>query len=306
VPTYLPHDDAQAGAAINDPEAKIASSLSGLISNGSTVVSGVKVKITSPAMWVVSRGNRRVTVLGVPWLLSPDATWNRYRLQNRLRESNHLMLPPLLQPAVGRETLGLSDAKIPGAYRARLQKAADSIGQPVSRYIDLNPLIAGYLLTTDFRAKINLEDQLATWEVIHVAEAMAESKIELAPRISPDLPSEDTGPGARAELACLDAALNEVEAGKPAFDKAINAWAAGDVRTALTAPRGLEQCSFAFAYQVKAQHDSVDAQVQQIIKALDERRSDVVVGYLRALLSENGVLDRLKAHGYKIEAPAAS
>ncbi|MDB5439821.1 MAG: hypothetical protein JWM33_2248, partial [Caulobacteraceae bacterium] len=84
---------------ISDPEAEIASSLRDYIPDGSTAVAGVDVRAAMPAWWTVSRGSRKVYILGVPWLFRQDVEWNKIRLTNRLRDSRagRVILPPLLK-----------------------------------------------------------------------------------------------------------------------------------------------------------------------------------------------------------------
>lgn len=284
--------------AIDDPEARIAASLAPYIAD-STAVAGVETVVRSPAMWTVSKGHQSATIIGVPWLLDKDVQWSPIRLKNRLRESS-LNVPPIMQDVPVKPLLG--DEKVPDAERARLAKAAASIGEPPSRYADLNPLLAGYQLSADFRAKQGLQPELATSEILAVAGSIGRSASHQLPLTPPDPSESKVTPAAEEE--CLNAALDEVEAGKDAFEKAMQAWASGDVRTALTAPRGLEKCSFAFPFQAQLREQSIDKQVSAIEDDLRPAGSKgTFVVYLRALLSEDGVLARLQQAGYKIEAP---
>jgi hypothetical protein len=293
------------GQAIIDPEAQIASTLSEYIPDGS--VSALNVRIASPAWWTVSRGSRKVYILGVPWLFKPGTDWNKIRLTNRLRDAKYgqVILPPLLKgDAAPSDTSGATPdpQPIPGAYVDRVRKAAAAIGRPAERYLNLSPLSAGYRLTTDFRSSEGLKSELATAEV-----AEAAAHLSLTPTLAGTLSWPEGAfsvPAPSAGLDCLDAALDEVEAGKAAFEEALEAWASGDVRKALTAPRGLERCSFAFPVQSQIRQDGIKVQVDTIkANLLPGSSASVAVVYLRALLSADGVLARLQAQGYKIEAP---
>ncbi len=303
------------GQAISDPEAEMANTYipPSTTVAGSTTVAALNVGITSPALWTVSRGSRKVYVLGVPWLFREDVDWNKIRLTNRLRDAQRgrLILPPVLEDYYDKTVDPRMDTDpIPDAYTDRVRKAAAAIGQPAERYLNLSPLMAGYQLTTDFRAGAGLKPDLATIQVAKIGQTMP-VVMDLAGKIGgPNGAAGGPPPG--AGLVCLDAALDEVEAGKAAFDKAMEAWADGDVRTALTAPRGLERCSFAFPGEAQARQDGITEQVEAIEASLspgadgDTLRTNaasVAVVHLRALLSVDGVLARLQAQGYKIDAP---
>jgi hypothetical protein len=308
LPQYKASGADQAGHGINDPEAKIASSLAAFIPDGSTAVSSVNVRVASPAWWTVSKGNRKVYILGVPWLFKDGVEWNQFRLSNRLRDvGGKFVLPPLLAndapPENSAADIAPNANKTPDDYRTRIQKAAAVIGQPAGRYLAVSPLVAGYRLSTDFRAKLGLQPELATVEVSKAALHM-----NFSPRhvdmIHWPVSDRSSVPGPEAGLACLDAALEEVDSGPAAFNQAMEAWAKGDVRTALTAPRGLEKCSFAFPVESQIRQDSIKLQVDTIRSALAPGAgSGVVVVYLRALLSEDGVLAQLQHQGYTIAAP---
>jgi hypothetical protein len=295
------------GRGISDPESEIAGSLRDYIPDGSTAVTGVEVRAAMPAWWTVSRGSRKVYILGVPWLFRPDVGWNKIRLTNRLRDSREgrIILPPLLKgddrPAGLLSGATPDTDPIPEAYNDRIRKAAGAVGQPAERYLNSSPLLAGYRLTTDFRAKAGLTPELVTVQVIETAHQVAVYP-SLAGTVS--WPEVSSVPAPGAGLACLDAALEEVEAGKPAFDRAMEAWANGDVRTALTAPRGLERCSFAFPIESQIHQDGIKLQVDAIkSRLLPGATTSVAVVYLRGLLSADGVLAQLQAQGYKIDAP---
>jgi hypothetical protein len=301
------------GQAIRDPEAAIASTYIPAPVAGATAVSAVDVRVTSPALWTVSRGARKVYILGAPWLFREDVDWNKVRLTNRLRDAQRgrLILPPALDEYEDREfDPALDTNPMPEAYKDRVRRAAAVIGQPAERYLNLSPLMAGYQLTTDFRAGAGLKHELVALQVAKLGQTLSLSMNVAGAVGGPN--GNVNGPPPAAGLYCLDAALDEVEAGKPAFDRAMEAWAKGDVRVALTAPRGLERCSFAFPGEAQIREDGITEQVEAIEASLSPGVSSnplrgnapsVAVVHLRALLSVDGVLARLQAQGYKIDAP---
>jgi len=97
--------------------------------------------------------------------------------------------------------------------------------------------------------------------------------------------------------------LSQVEAGPGVTLAATRAWADGDVRAALGNERTWERCiaavpgAQAFDNRVKAD------QVAAIEQALRTPGHAIAVVPLRPLLSQGGVLDRLRAAGYAVGTP---
>jgi hypothetical protein len=106
-----------------------------------------------------------------------------------------------------------------------------------------------------------------------------------------------------AARACLDAVLEQVEAGPGVTVAAARAWAEGDTPGALENERTYERCinmvPGAQVFDARTKADEVGA----IEKALTTPGHSVAVVLLRPLLAQGGVLDQLRAKGYQVKTP---
>ncbi|MDB5453205.1 MAG: polysaccharide biosynthesis protein GumN [Caulobacteraceae bacterium] len=252
-------------------------------------------------------------VLGVLWTYPPDKTWNQRVLQRRLRTARAALFPAALSQG---STTIVDDSippgdweKTPAATRARMTQAAARLGKPPQRYFSHPPLMAGYLLVSDFRDSMGWKAEAL---MAQVGQAVTKAGVE--GRNAAVLPADRyikawSSATSEAGQTCLDAALAEVEGGSAPMREAIDGWALGDVAAALAAPRGLELCGFALPGQGDLRRAAIDAQVEAIAKALNGETgarptaSYVAVANLRTLLAQDGVLDKLRQRGYQVRSP---
>ena len=106
-----------------------------------------------------------------------------------------------------------------------------------------------------------------------------------------------------AQRACLDDALDEVEAGPAGARRAGAAWADGDVRGALNQERSYEKCLASLPGALNLDARFKADQAAAIERALAKPGHAVAVVQLRPLLSQGGVLDRLRSKGYTVKTP---
>lgn len=289
--------------AIDDPEARVSN----------TLVSAITVRSGGPVWWTVSKGARKVQVLGVLWSYPPAKPWNQTGLQRRLRSAKAVLLPAMLEAAaiaVIDDNLPPGDwDKVAPGTRAKVTAAAASLGKPAARYLGRPPLVAGYLLVSDFRDRSGLKPEAA---MLTVAKAIRAAGVE--PRTAGVLNADRYTKALSATTvesgqACLDAALAEVAGGETPMRNAVEAWTYGDVTQALTAPRGLELCGFALPGQADLRRAAINAQVSAIAVVLDGEPGArptaqyVAIVNLRSLLAEDGVLDKLRQRGYQVTSP---
>lgn len=278
-------------------------------------VSAVEVGARAPAWWLASKGGYQVRILGAPWYSTADQAWSKTGLRRRLRNASVLLLPPYLDSGAGRAPVDFNTGvQIPEAQARRLARAIQAHGLQASKFQGRGPLLAGYLLAVDYRARYGMLPERVFQEVQAEASKVSGLRTLRVPSLTVPANLKITdGLTPAAELACLEASLEEVEAGPQAMKSALAGWAGGEVRTALMAPRGLERCGFAIPGQaelrralvtaeVAAIQDTINAQ-KDMIGGAGRRRDIVAVVALRTLVAENGVLDQLAARGFKIERP---
>jgi len=267
-----------------------------------------------PAWWRVSDADTTVYVLGVPSTAPKHMAWDQSVFERRLAGANRVMLPPAgmkvklagapgaLISLVRLRSRGPFEAGLAPPQRARFASVRARLGQPPERYRTSNALAAGLLLITDYRHAAQLTDTDPT-KLIRLLAQRAGVKVEQK--------SYDLGPllgavartPASAGAACLEDALQEVERGPGATLAAARAWGAGDVPGALTTERSYERCLAAapgaLALDARVKADQAGA----IARALAAPGHAIAVVQLRPLLSQGGVLDRLRARGFTVKTP---
>ncbi len=289
----------------SDPEGSLISEL---------IVTG---RMSGPAWWRVSNGEAVVWVLGFPSGLPKGTAWNEKPLQDRLARARSLILPP--QVKIGplkaiaffithRKVLKSSaplEQSLPEPEARRFAAARASLGQPAKRYAGWKPAVAGVMLDSDMRKTVKLEadqplDRIrALAREAHVRERRA-ANYDGAAVLNTLTTMSD-----QAQVECLDDALDEVEAGPARVRSAADGWAHGDVRAALAMQRGYDRCFAALPLISALLERGHGDMAEAIAQALAQPGENVAATDLRGLLATGGVLDRLRARGFKIATPGA-
>jgi hypothetical protein len=274
----------------------------------------VTARYPGPAFWRITRGEARVWVLGVPSLAPKRQEWNRQLFGRYLAASDRVILPfnglrvrLAGSPAAAVGYLRLRslrpfEAGRAPADQARFAAARERLGQPAGRYAVSHPLAAGLMLHNDWMEANALTTTDPAKLIRLLAREQGKATVQRTYDLGPLLADLAQTPRAAGE-ACLAAVLDEVEEGAGAVREASRAWARGDVAGALAAERTWERCiaaapgAAAFDARVKADLAS------DIRRALSTPGSDIAVVPLRPLLSEGGVLDRLRREGFTVETP---
>jgi len=290
------------GGMTEDPDATLVEEL---------VVTAIE---PGPAWWRVSDGDTTVYVLGTPSLAPKRMQWDRSTFERRLAGANVVILPfqdvrVKLKGVVGAtfNLLRLRSASpfettLDPATRARFVAARSRLGEPADHYKTRNALAAGLILASDYREHENLTTSDPTKLIKLLAERakrpIQQKSYDLGPLMGQILKTPDS-----AARACLGEVLEQTEAGPGETLAAARAWAGGDVRGALASERSYERClaqvpgARAFDEKIKAD------QAAAIARALKTPGHAIAVVQLRPLLSQGGVLDRLRAQGFTIKTP---
>jgi hypothetical protein len=269
-----------------------------------------------PAWWRVSRGDSTVWILGTPSSLPKGFAWDQRLLDRRLGAAREVILPPVATAGVFDVFGALSarakmrgpaplEVRAPPALRTGFLASAARLGRTPGDYDRWNGVMAGIMMSTDFRKGAGL-DIFAPLPAIRRAAARRHVPVAFAAtyKFMPVLKvgmREFTPP---VEWACLGSAIEEIEGGSAPFAKAAQGWATGDVKAALLAPRGFESCFNAIPAGADMARRSMTDDTAAIEKALASPGQAVAVVSLRTLLAEGGVLSQLRAAGYEVKGGA--
>ena len=274
----------------------------------------VTARYPGPAFWRVSQGEARVWVLGVPSLAPKRQVWERQLFSRYLAASDRVILPfnGLKVRLAGSPAAALGyirlrsgrpfEAGLPPDGAARFASARERLGQPAARYAVNHPLAAGLMLHNDWLEANALTTTDPAKLIRLLARDGGKAVVQRTYDLGPLLGDLARTPRVAGE-ACLEAVLDEVEAGPMAVQAASRAWARGDVAGALAAERTWERCIAATpgaqAFDARFKADMAG----DIRKALSGPGVRIAVVPLRPLLSEGGVLDRLRREGFTVETP---
>lgn len=270
--------------------------------------------LPGPAFWRVEDADTTVYVLGVPGVIPKGLAWDRSVLERRLKGASRVILPfnavsvnllgvPGAMINVARLRSGQPyEARLSGSLKDRFVAARTRMGKKPEDYKTKNGLAAGIMLVGNYwdYAKLTAADPAKT-----IARLAKAQRIKVEQKAYPFGPLSGAVLRASeaAQRTCLDDALDEIDAGAGLARQAAEGWAAGDVRTALAAQRGFEKCLLAAPGAIALDSQIKADQAAAIARALKTPGHAVAVVQLRPLLSQGGVLDRLRAQGLTVKTP---
>jgi uncharacterized protein YbaP (TraB family) len=286
----------------------------------STVVQELLVtkRLPGPALWLVKRGDSEVIILGGLKPLPHMLAWDTSRVANALAGANALLLEP--RPKIGffdgltflmnKGSLQLShgqtlETALPPVERVRFLNLMKTIHAKPQTYDRWKPAVAGLLLIGDWRRAAGLSDGKPGTTVEKLAQAdhvpvRYIGDFQAAPYVKTIAAMSDA-----ANLACFDAAMDDIDQESAYARATANAWANADLKAVgkTYTVSVFERCLM----QVPSVQGLVDrgtAQGVNVIEdALNHQGKSVAVIDLNFLLRPNGVLDRLKAKGDEISLP---
>ncbi|WP_297511150.1 TraB/GumN family protein [uncultured Caulobacter sp.] len=288
--------------AIDDPQANVVEALV------------VSAKLPGPAWWRVSDADTTIYVLGLPSSLPKGQAWDRSVLERRLDGAFALLTPPIWQagltdiPAMLRLRGSLKDdggwtARAP-ELAARTQKAWTAVDKNDDGWRKWKPLFVALRLN----GKANKQAELQMSEPDRTIQKLArDRRVKARPaavhKAMPMLTSLVREHSEAAGLTCLSETLDAVEAGPAPVRVAAEAWAQGRVKDALAGPRSAERCELLMPGVSDLKRQLVDDEVEGLTDLLKTPGHAVAFFPLRALVAENGVLDKLRARGITVKTP---
>ncbi len=288
----------------------------------STVVKELVVtkRLPGPALWRVSRGDSEVVILGGLSPLPHMLAWDTSRVSNALSGANALLLTG--RPKIGffdglafimnKGSLQLPRGKtletvLPPVERARFLGLMKTIHAKADTYDRWKPAVAGLILIGDYRRAAGLSTDKPGTTVVKLAEAdhvpvRYVGDFAAAPYVKTIVGMSDA-----ANLACFDAAMDDIDQESAHAPATARAWANADLKTVgkTYTVSVFERCLMQ-APSVQGLVDRGTAQGVGVIEdALNRQGKSVAVIDLNFLLRPNGVLDRLKAKGDVISLPSS-
>ncbi|MBO9558402.1 MAG: TraB/GumN family protein, partial [Caulobacter sp.] len=197
---------------------------------------------------------------------------------------------------------------LPPDLRARLEKQLKARGKPLSEHDDIKPALAGFIIANS-RGGDGVSIMLGKF-TDRFRDLAKSKEVAVHPRVKKlddyDLigmvKSLAEAPQPLQEL-CLDAGLKQAENGLASVREVAEQWAEGQVKEVVSAERGYQRCLASTPWIARQFKDGQDDAVGAITTALKKPGKAVAVIELRSLLTEGGVLDRLRAKGFTVTAP---
>ncbi|RAK51452.1 TraB/GumN family protein [Phenylobacterium deserti] len=280
----------------------------------------VSARLTGPAWWKVSDEDSTVYVMATPALATKDLTFDTSVLERCLEGAEHLIIGGQIEPhpvrlmallMTGRKTFASKEPMsrtLPPELRQRLEARLRAMGAEPDEMDNLKPAFAGFVLANSGDDRfIQIELSGVSRKVEKIARS---SKIRDRPRIRKldgyDLPanlSALAGLPPAQQRACLEDGLRQAESGAGGLREVSQRWAVGDAAFLSQADRGFGRClanTPRIAGEIRA---GIVASTAAIADALKTPGKSVALVEFRPLLAEDGVLDRLRARGFKVETP---
>ncbi len=274
----------------------------------------VRAHVPGPAMWKLTRGDSTVWVMGTLHVSPKTVTWDATRFQRILNGAHVLILPRIIND----DPVSEQDMELPGSQQlsnvvsaatyARFQavlRQENFDGLPTG--LTYGPAWAGAWLIVKVYEAHGITTHIVPPEVATYA-AQSRVPIKYVDRHTNQLQVHQyTHIDPTTGEACLNDYLDSIDHDVATTDDMGKAWAAGDVSSILAHHREpawvacfLAQPKFGDLYEKYA----VDDMVKAADKALKTPGKSVAVMPLSDLLRQDGILDRLRAEGVTITAPA--
>lgn len=296
------------------------------------VVSGEQ---PGPGLWKVSKGEHVLWILGTLSPLPEKMTWTTKEIEATIADSQQVILGPSANFSIkGGMFRGLF--LLPSLMGARNNPGKEKLVDVVpadlyarwtvlkQKYIGKDagiekrrPIFAAQELYVEAikRSGLSLDTGIGK----AVRKAAKRSKVEV---VEPRIELRIEAPGAAVkefkkttldDLDCFAKTMSRLETDIETMKLRANAWAQGDVEALQTMPYTdqMQACADAMLKASVAEERGLDDLQERLATlwlvtvdaALEKNQSSFAMLPLRHLLSGDGLLDRLRARGYLVEAP---
>ena len=274
-----------------------------------------------PALWHLTRGNSEVWILGLVGAMPKDMDWNKQYLSELFDGARAILMPPKANVALtdiawflirhgGELSLPRGqtlEEGLPDDLRARFLAVRDSVGGDASDYRTDIPIRAAMRLQQDFAKKARLEGREPRATVEDLARAKRIHNLPVTRFEAMDAVRDILKLDPQQQRVCLAQAVEDVSWALGHADKAMRAWAVGDIKT-VKANYSESRLGICIMAEVQAFGD-INARnsaeyVSAIDAALNQPGKTIVVIGIGPLLRKGGVLERLQGLHVTIEGPA--
>lgn len=274
-----------------------------------------------PAVWHVSRGNSEVWILPVVGQLPKGLEWNKDYLSDLLDGASAILTRP--RPNVNMFDVGwflltrgseLSlprgqtlEGVLPDDLRGRFVAARRAVASDEDDYRTDTPLRAGVRLAQDLNKRLQMDGGEPGDTINRLARGKGIERRPVRRFDVMDAARDTLRLTPQQQQACLSLAVDDVQWSLAHADAAGRAWAVGDVKGMKTHFRESQGGNCVMA--AVGRFADIDARnISEFVTAIDAALArpgkTVVVIRIDQLLRKGAVLDRLKAMGAAIEAPA--
>ena len=274
----------------------------------------VRAHAPGPAMWKLTRGDATVWVMGTLHVSPKDVAWDATRFRRVLNGAHVLILPRVIDDVpVSEQDMELPESRplsgvVSAATYSRFQAVLDRENfDGLPNGIAYQPAWAGAWLIARVYQAHGITTHIVPPEVATYA-AQSGVAVKYVDRHTTWLQTRQYGHIDKVTgEACLNDYLDGIDHDLATADLMGKAWAEGDVPTILANHREpawvacfLSQPKYDDLYEKYA----VDDMVKTVDSALKTPGKSVAVMPLSDLLRRDGILDRLRAEGVTITAPA--
>ncbi|WP_343683555.1 TraB/GumN family protein [Asticcacaulis sp.] len=268
-----------------------------------------------PALWRVSDDDSQVIIIGVLPVFPKKQPWKTTRIENALRGANGLITPPdnttgpadlwsLMRNKSLPEGARLIEA-LPSDLYARYEATARRAGVSTKDFAKDKPVWAGARLRREVLRKYGLTEDEPVTTIKRLARsarvpARAAGRYDSGPLFKAvNAMSEEAGE------ACLRYTLDDIDFDMDRAPRAAQAWTVGDISTLRSLYQGsvLMKCLSGSPTATATLNRSISDSVSAVSEALSKPGKTVAVLPLGQLLRKGGVLEKLRANGYRVSAP---
>src|SRR5258707_3570360 len=283
----------------------------------------VTAERAGPGMWHVHRGAANVWILGSISPLPRDITWRSKQVESVLESSSQVLVQKPIEISIPRILwMLIADRKVlmvgggkrlkdvlPPELHARFAAQRSKVTGDKDKWERYRPIIGVAFLQQAAFHQVNLCMRLdlgAALRNLAKKHGVRIEEIKVA-GVSDMLEALKTMPPA-TERICVEASLSTVESGLARLVDRAQAWASGNVERLDSKPEVKEVDACRNALDAGKGAFDVIGRIRQtwldnIEKYLRSPGTTIAVVNLDMLLEHGGVLDRLRAKGYEIDAP---